>query len=137
MMDLMSRLKDFYGFTSGFYGGIARKEHFDASAIFGTASQLQPQELDVEGLVNPLGLGTGTEAVLNRWSLPEWSSAQLSTPLGFIGALEGSMVALREAEKSLQDPAASAVVKQGLRELSQFHANAMLGWETANALRQG
>ena len=136
-MDLVSRLKDFYGFASGLYGGIARKEHFDATAIFGNATQLLPQELDVEGLVNPLGLGTGTDAALSKWAMPELSSMQLSTPLGFIGAIENGLVSLRQAEKALQDPAQSALVKQGVRELSQFHANAMLGWETANALRQG
>ena len=54
-----------------------------------------------------------------------------------VGAIENGLVSLRQAEKAVQDPAQSALVKQGLRELSQFHANAMLGWETANALRQG
>ncbi len=137
-MDLVSRFKDVYGFASGFFGRPIQAEHFDLASIFGQSATTQlPQELDVEALINPFGVSTGTQALLARWAQPELESPDIRTPLGFLGAVEASMGTLREAAKTAQDPAQATLLKQGERELSQFHANAMLGWETANALRKG
>lgn len=136
-MDLVSRLKDFYGFSAGLFGLPSRKEHFDLVSIFGQSGQQVLQDLDVEALINPMGLGTGTDSLLAKWSQPELTSPDVRTPLGFIGAVESGMQSIRDAEKAAQDPASATLLKQGLRELSQFQSNAMLAWETANALRQG
>lgn len=137
-MDLVSRFKDVYGFASGLFGRPIRAEHFDLASIFGQSNGSQlPQELDVEALINPFGVTTGSQAVLARWVQPELRSPEILTPLGFIAAVDAGIATLREAAKVTQDPAQAALLKQGERELSQFHDNARLGWETANALRKG
>lgn len=136
-MDLVTRLKDFYGFSTGFFGKPARKEHFDLASIFGQSSQMLPQELDVEALINPMGLGTGTEASMARWIQRDGTSLAVRTPLGFMAALETALDRLEREARSAQDPAQANKLEQCRRELNRFLPDSRLAWETANALQQG
>lgn len=136
-MDLVSRFKDFYGFSSGLFGRPERKEHFDLTAIFGQSGQMMPQELDVEALINPLGMGTGTDVSMTRWIHREATSLSVRTPLGFMAAVDNALERMEREARTLADPAQATVVEQARRELTRFQADSRLAWETANALQQG
>lgn len=137
-MDIHSfSLKDIYGFASGWFGRTQRAEHFDMVSIFGTAPRELPAELEVQALLDPYNLGSATDNVLGRWSQLEFSAPEVRTPLGFLGAVSSGIATLRSAEASAQDPADAAALRQAMRELSAYEANAQVGWEGANALQAG
>ncbi len=137
-MDIHSfSLKDVYGFASGLFGRTQRAEHFDLVSIFGNAPQELPSELEVQALLDPYNLGSATDNVLNRWAQLELKAPEIRTPLGFLGAVSSAMTTLRSAEGAAQDPADAAALRQALRELSAYEANAQVGWEGANALQAG
>jgi hypothetical protein len=126
-MDLVSRLKDFYGFSSGFFGKPERKEHFDLTAIFGQSSQMLPQEMDVEALINPLGIGSGTDTSMTRWIHRDATSMAVHTPLGFMAAVDSALVRMEREASALADPTQATVVEQARRELTRFQADSRLG----------
>ena len=136
-MDLVTRLKDFYGFSAGFFGKPERKEHFDLASIFGQSSQMVPQELDVEALINPMGLGTGTDASMARWVQRDGTTLAVRTPLGFMAAVDTALERMEREVRSAQDPAQANTLEQGRRELTRYLADSRLAWETTNALQQG
>ena len=138
MMDIRSlSLSDLYGLARGLFGGPTRAEHFDMESIFGSTSRESLRELEIEALRDPFGVASSTDLLLDKWAQMELTAPEVRTPLGFLTALDGAIGALRQGESQAQSPADAAAMRQALRELSAYHANAMVGWEGANALQAG